>query len=177
MSCGHCRLPWLDAGRVRLFCGRVPGRQARDPVPRQQTANRLYHYSDAGDAAAGRDHFWIASGPLWAKAPADGKRHLLFSGRAAMRFLPELHGVFDLAHNLWDRDGRRVGRGCLADDGSCPGSVERDSVGHSAERIFNWISVGGAGGSVYRASVGLAGYVLGGWRPSVARPLHPGKRT
>ena len=161
MARGYGRFSRLDARCLRLLRCDLPVRRAGPVFSCQQGRHRSVRYRYAGDASGRCGDLRHVGRSLRAAAPANGQRHLLLHRRTVERLFPELHCVLYSAPFIRHRNGRRVGRRCLACYGARSRALARRTFRDPAERISDWLPAGRDRRASGATQSWLAGDVLG----------------
>ena len=133
--------------------------------------------ADAGDAPDRRVHFRPRRRPLGPPADPDGRHPVVFGDRVRLRLLAQSDRADRAARALRRRDGRRMGRRRLADDGNHSAARARlrlraAAIGLSG-RLFHGLDRLWRAVSLYR----LARHVHGRRDPGAAGALYPPQRS
>jgi len=159
-------LGWtLDA--FRFFCSYLSLRYAGTSVWRAQEDIVLTTWATLATRPLGAPAVWLTGRPLRAARAVDGERDLFFRDRTALRIRTELHDVPAVASNVWNRDGRRVGRRRVASDGSGAEAAARRPEWAAAKRVSDRKSSRRTGRKDHLAALGLATGVLVGALPAL----------
>src|SRR5205823_1239724 len=137
------RIPRQDARRVRLFPRRDDADGHRKRVREVGRRHRALPHAHAAVPARGRVRLRAAGRPLRAQVAADDRSGVLLGGRGAHGPGAELRHVPGAAGTVWDRHGRRVGRGRVAGDGEGPSALPRRGVRTAAAGLCAGIPAGG----------------------------------
>ena len=113
-----CELSRLGARRFRFLHPDFRHAGRRQGISSPHLAHRVYDHRDARAAPGRRAGLRLDRRPLRPPHPADDRRHLLLGRRSAERACSHLRMVPVHARALRNRDGRRMGRGRVARDGS-----------------------------------------------------------
>ncbi len=119
-GCAHSarELSRMGARRLRFLHPDLRDARGCARIPSPHLAHRVHHHRDTRAASGRRAHLRLDCRPLRPPHPADDRRDLLFRRRSAERPCAELRMVPVHARAVRNRDGRRMGRGRVARDGS-----------------------------------------------------------
>ncbi len=170
-------LSWMVAGRVRLLPAGVRAEGHRRRVPDRYFKRHAGHPADIGDAPGRRIHFRPRRRSLGPPADLDGQHPAVLGARIRVGLRAKPDGPDHSARAVRRRDGRRMGRRRLADDGNHPAACPRVRFGPAAiglpDRIFHGVDRLWRAVSLYR----MARHVHGRRDPGIAGALHPAQRA
>ena len=163
----------MGARRLRFLHPDLRDARGRARIPSPHLAHRVHHHRDARAASRRRAHLRLDRRPLRPPHPADDRRHLLFRRRSAERPRAELRMVPGDARAVRNRDGRRMGRGRVARDGSGRAAMARILFRTAAGGLCGRLSARGGGVLLRLPALRMARDVLSRRRARAADDLHP----
>ena len=166
----------MVAGRVRFFPSCVRAEGHCRGVPDRYFECHAGDPADLGDAPGRRVPFRPRRRPLGPPAGIDGRRSAVFDPRIRIGLRPQPDGADHSARAVRRRDGRRMGRRRVADDGKHSAARPRLRLRPAAIGVSDRILPGVDRLWRLFPYIGWRGMFMVGVIPALLVTLHPARR-